>query len=204
MTESVKTNLFSQDPKAIFDHIRNVGISAAVIIGSSILYKQKESVPLEEQAIIEFATWSLLIVGILLFIINVNYAVQTISNFMLGKKVGFVERIKILHRIATLAFKLSKRGKTLSLKVDTYKKIRNYHLREFGAQIILMFYSLVIGLLLASHLVASGVIDLKPNTDADKLHLNISKVTETITKQEADLTVLKEKLRILQAEAAKK
>ena len=203
MTESVKTNIFSQDPKAIFDHIRNVGISTAVIIGSSILYKQKESVPIEEQVILEFATWSLLIVGVLLFIINVNYARQTISTFILGKMVGFVERIKIFHRIATLAFKLSKKGKSLSLKVDTYKKIRNYHLREFGAQIILMFYSLVIGLILASHLVASGVIDLKPKTDANKIHLNISKVTEIIKKQEAELTVLKEKLVILEAEAAK-
>ncbi|WP_157756042.1 hypothetical protein [Pseudoalteromonas translucida] len=204
MTENVKTNLFSKDPKAIFDHVRNVGISTGVIFGSSILYKQKEGVPVEDQIIIEIGTWSLLIVGILLFIINVNYAVQTISTFILGKKVGFVERIKIFYRIATLAFKLSKKGKSLSLKVDTYKKIRNYHLREFGAQIILMFYYLVIGLLLASHLAASGVIDLKSNTDAERLYLNISKVTEVIKKQQAELTVLKEKLALLETEATKK
>lgn len=86
----------SQDPKPVFDHIRNTGISTAIILGASILYSKKGTI--EEQDLTGFyiLVSILLTTGSFLFLLNINHATRTISTSILGRQIGIKERLNII------------------------------------------------------------------------------------------------------------
>ncbi|ELX4199889.1 hypothetical protein QJ366_004173 [Vibrio vulnificus] len=89
----------SQDPKPVFDHIRNVGISTAIILGASILYSKKGTVGEQDLTGFYVLVSILLATGSFLFLLNMNHATRTISTSILGRQVGLKERLSIIKRI---------------------------------------------------------------------------------------------------------
>ncbi|MBF4343811.1 hypothetical protein EAY39_24320, partial [Vibrio anguillarum] len=89
------------------------------------------------------------------FLLNMNHATRTISTSILGRQVGLKERLSIIKRI----YKARKK-----VKLSTYKKIRDFYFKEGLAQFVAMFYYLVIGAVVFSYVLSSGVLDFSTKT----------------------------------------
>ncbi|EIU7615197.1 hypothetical protein L3I75_004651 [Vibrio vulnificus] len=181
----------SQDPKPVFDHIRNVGISTAIILGASILYSKKGTVGEQDLTGFYVLVSILLATGSFLFLLNMNHATRTISTSILGRQIGLKERLSIIKRI----YKARKK-----VKLSTYKKIRDFYFKEWLAQFVAMFYYLVIGAVVFSYVLSSGVLDFSTKTQESVLYMNVEKITETIKDKQQEISTLSDEVVKLQAE----
>jgi len=181
----------SQDPKPVFDHIRNVGISTAIILGSTILYSKKSTVGEQDIAGFYFLVLILLTTGSILFLLNMSHAIRTISASIIGRQIGIKERLNIIARI----YKARKK-----VKLSTYKKIRDFYLEECLVQCVVMFYYVVIGAVVFSYIISSGVLDFSGKAQEPVIYMNVDKITETIQEKEQEISALSDEVVKLQAE----
>lgn len=181
----------SQDPKPVFDHVRNVGISTAIILGASILYSKKATIGEQDLSGFYVLVSILLTTGSFLFLLNMNHAIRTISTSILGRQVGIKERLSIITRI----YKARKK-----VKLSTYKKMRDFYLKEWLAQLVAMFYYLVIGAVVFSYVLSSGVLDFSGKAQEPVLYMNVEKITETIQDKQQEISTLSDEVAKLQAE----
>ncbi|WP_237885728.1 hypothetical protein [Pseudomonas sp. PGPR40] len=74
----------SKDPKAIFDHVRNVGIAGAMILGAGLIRERLDS---EHQPLTSYIPLAILLGGgVLLLIMNLLYAQKSIATKNIRKE----------------------------------------------------------------------------------------------------------------------
>jgi hypothetical protein len=203
MTISYKqkiNNIFTQDPKPIFDHIRNIGIAAAVIIGAGLLKASDFAANSKSPEVINLAALSLAIGGTILFIINMKFAQNNISALILDKhaSTGVLDRLSLVRR-------LIKARKRINKKILT--SILIFYAKDFVAQTFVVFYYVFIFSLVTAQVLSSPESPTQKNTPPkNELYINIEKFNsafnEMIEKNkilEAELKELQDRLNVKSA-----
>lgn len=184
-------DFYNRDPKPIFDHIRNVGIATIIVLGGRIALVKSSGLSDDIISLGQFVSWSLVIVGSILFILNMNYGVKSISRFFLGRhaNVGIVERTNKIIWIIKNRQRISK---------ETYKNILKFYFKEWGTQLVILVYYLTIMLIITSNALSSGLLDLEKSANSSDVYLNLNMISETLDKQNATISSQKAKNRVVE------
>lgn len=75
------------DPKPIFDHVRNIGIAAAIIYGATFIQSTyyKADLHNNDQTLTTLCIWFLTLTGMFLIAININHAQRSIATLLYGE-----------------------------------------------------------------------------------------------------------------------
>lgn len=167
-------SLLTEDPKPIFDHVRNIGIAAAVIIGGGLLKTSELAASSKSPEIINFAALSLAIGGTVLFIINMILAQNKISTLILDKHAS----TGVLARL-TLAKRLIKARKRINRKILT--SIFIFYAKDFFAQLaVFVYYVFIFSLVAAQALSSPSAPSLSNTPPKNELYVNIENFNSTI------------------------
>ncbi|GHZ56650.1 hypothetical protein BOO29_18695 [Vibrio navarrensis] len=187
-------NFCNQDPKPIFDHIRNIGIATVIVLGGRLALVKSSDIGGVGVQVGQFMSWSLVAIGSVLFIINMNYGVRSISSFFLGRhaNIGVIERTSKIVRILRCRHRI---------KSSMYQNILKFYLKEWGTQVIVLIYYVSILLIIASNALNSGLLDMEKPQSSSEVYLNVKKVSDTLEEQreklltkEKEIESLKEQL----------
>jgi hypothetical protein len=94
------TRLFTEDPKPIFDHFRNIAIVGALVIGAGLLKKiDIVGNPLYVNGIAKSSFWIIVIVAVLLLAMNTRFAQVSINTFFLIQR-SLIHGVARLYRVS--------------------------------------------------------------------------------------------------------
>ncbi|MFS1907645.1 hypothetical protein BCU30_015990 [Vibrio lentus] len=186
-------NFYNQDPKPIFDHIRNIGIATVIVLGGRLALVKSSDIGGFGVQVGQFMSWSLVAIGSVLFIINMNYGVRSISSFFLGRhaNIGVIERSSKIVRI----FRCRHR-----IKSSTYQNILKFYLKEWSTQVIVLIYYISILLIIASNALNSGLLDIEKPQSSSEVYLNVKKVSDTLEEQREKLLTKEKEIESLKGQ----
>lgn len=186
----------SKDPKAIFDHVRNVGIAGAMILGAGLL---RERVDAENQPLTSYIPVVIFLSGgVLLLIMNLLYAQKSINTLMYGKKRSgsFIQEVRFAMRMRARKSKLSP-----ARKQAIYKSTLRRYFANWGAQWLSILYFVTISMLIMVQFYSSkGLSDLRSPEESAQYQL-IEKLSKSLSDSIKERQDLNEELKLLQLKA---
>jgi len=169
----------SNDPKAVFDHVRNVGIAGAIILGAGLLRAKTSATHVDQPFTAYIPTAILFIGGTLLLVMNLLYAQTTITKKILGENtaIGIIEKLKYAKRLIKARNKLSK-----DRRIKALNNITEFHLKELGAQTLLFIYYIFIATLIFTQSFSTPKADIDKKIGPDNVnYLNLEKLNSTLS-----------------------
>lgn len=133
--------LFKNDPKPIFDHFRNIGISSAMLIGAAIMHYKTDNYHNNFRLLINVATCSVAIVGTFTAILNINYAQISLVKFLFGNKSNY--NLIVWFRKIYQLYKIRKKINNKILKSIALSYFRNFVSQIAISCYMIFLYSLV-------------------------------------------------------------
>lgn len=184
----------SKDPKAIFDHVRNVGIAGAVILGAGFMREKLEAD--HEPLTAYIPVLVLLVSGVLLLIMNLLYAQKSITEKVYGKKrsKSFIKEFRSTIRLVRRKNKFSQVKKELIARSIIRRQLTNYI-----AQFALVFYFVFIMMLIMVQFYSSkSTSDRRAPEDTAQVQL-VAKLSESLNVSISQNRALNDDLNIMRA-----
>jgi hypothetical protein len=191
-------SFLSKDPKAIFDHVRNVGIAGAMILGAGLL---RDMVEAEQQPLTSYIPVVILLIGgVLLLVMNLIYAQRTIVKFIYGakKSKSFIQEVRFLWRLMRYVKKLTPTRR----KIVARGVFRKYLIAKVGAQWLLVLYFIIISMLIMVQFYSSSAsLDSKKVEESARSQL-IGKLSTALSDVVKEKQGLNEELKATQLKFA--
>jgi hypothetical protein len=188
--------LFNQDPKPIFDHVRNIGIATILVFGGRIAVDKSEELEGGIYLLSSFFSGSIVVIGAILFALNMNYGARSISKFLLGKHAN----INILRRLRKIKQVVRARRR---IKKSMYVKIIIFYFKELATQLVIVVYYVVVIMIVISNTLGSGLSDLPTTNGSENLQNLVPKMSEQIKAQELKISDLETKIEFINKEEEK-
>lgn len=189
-------DLFNQDPKPIFDHVRNIGIATILVFGGRIAVDKSEELEGGIYLLSSFFSGSIVVIGAILFALNMNYGARSISKFLLGKHAN----INILRRLRKIKQVVRARRR---IKKSMYVKIIIFYFKELATQLVIVVYYVVVIMIVISNTLGSGLSDLPTTNGSENLQNLVPKMSEQIKAQELKISDLETKIEFINKEEEK-
>lgn len=184
----------SQDPKAIFDHVRNVGIAGAVILGAGFMREKLEAD--HEPLTAYIPVLVLLVSGVLLLIMNLLYAQKSITKKIYGKRrsKSFIKELRFTIRLLRRKNKFSPVKKELIAKSILRRQITNYI-----AQLALAFYFVFIIMLIMVQFYSSKSTSARRTAEDTAQVQLVAKLSESLNVSISQNSALNDELNVMRA-----